>query len=99
MTQQETGARRDQAHQWASYLGLMDILPGDRLLDVRCGEGGMALLAAPFVGTRGLVVGLDGGDAIASAVRRVGAHRVGDIVRFVAGDTGRLPFSDASFDA
>lgn len=99
MTGRISGTDRDQALQWGSYLGLMDILPGSRLLNVGCGDGGMTRLAAPFVGTRGLALGLDpSASALAEASSRTD-HNLGKVVRFVTGAGDRLPFADRMFDA
>ena len=86
--------------QWGWYLGLMDLLPGSKLLDVRCGDGGLARLAVPFVGGRGLVVGVDPAtEALVAARARVEEQQLGRLVRFVAGAGELLPFADGAFDA
>ena len=45
---------------WAPrLLALAQLIPGERVLDVACGTGLVARLAAPAVGTTGRVIGLD----------------------------------------
>ena len=79
-------------------LELVGVRPGDRLLDVACGHGTSALLAARELGCR--VVGLEYGqraiDAASDAARAAGLHAR---VSFRHGDAEALPFESASFDA
>jgi len=71
---------------------LLDLQPGDTVLDVGCGTGWFTRrVAADGV----QVVGLDR-DAEALAFAR--EHSVGG-ARYVHGDATALPFADASFDA
>jgi ubiquinone/menaquinone biosynthesis C-methylase UbiE len=72
--------------------------PGQRVLDVACGTGIVARLAASRVGPSGKVVGLDL-DAAMLATARVCAQQEGAAVEWHEGEAGALPFGDASFDA
>lgn len=67
---------------------------GEHVLDVACGTGNAALLAAQ----RGAeVVGLDGAERLLGVARERAA--AADVrAEFVAGDAQDLPFADASFD-
>ena len=67
--------------------------PGQTLLDVCCGPGGPAALLATRLGCR--VTGLDS----SLAALRLAIARREAMVRYVAGDALRQPFSAASFDA
>jgi arsenite methyltransferase len=79
-------------------LELIDLGPDERLLDIGCGQGESALLAARESGSQ--VVGVDLGDsAIAAARAETQAQELDDGVRFVCGDATELPFPDSSFDA
>jgi len=73
---------------------------GDRLLDVACGSGASALLAARELGCE--VVGVDYGE-IAIAQARAAAEAEGDMpagrASFVSGDAEALPAADGEFDA
>jgi SAM-dependent methyltransferase len=71
-----------------------DPSPGDRVLDVACGTGNAALVAARRFTE---VVGLDfAPNLLATARRRAAAE--GTDITFVEGDAQALPFEDASFD-
>jgi ubiquinone/menaquinone biosynthesis C-methylase UbiE len=70
------------------------IEPGQRVLDVACGTGGVALRAAR---AGAAVVGIDiSADQLAKA-RRAAAEEDLEI-RFDEGDAQRLPYADAEFD-
>jgi SAM-dependent methyltransferase len=67
---------------------------GDRVLDVACGTGNAALLAA----ARGAdVVGVDSSERLV-AVARQRAGEAGLFAEFLVGDALALPVADASFD-
>ncbi len=69
----------------------------DSVLDVGCGTGNVALLAAQ-AGAR--VVGVDRAERLLDvARRRLADDGLGRISEFVAGDVTDLPFSDDGFDA
>jgi len=82
-----------------AYLGLLDITPGERVLDVGCGSGAVTREIARRVGPSGLAVGLDPSPALLAVAREL-AHEAGfgDRVAFREGDVARLPFLDRSFD-
>jgi ubiquinone/menaquinone biosynthesis C-methylase UbiE len=70
------------------------VVPGYRLLDVGCGSGLLALMAAKD----GLdVTGVDIADNLVERAR-VRAQAEGLVVRFEEADAEALPFGDASFD-
>jgi SAM-dependent methyltransferase len=69
--------------------------PGERFLDLACGTGGVAFVAA---GTGAAVTGLDiSADQLEKA--RAAADEAGLSIRFDEGDAQALPYADASFDA
>jgi arsenite methyltransferase len=79
-------------------LELIELGPGERLLDVGSGTGRSALLAAREFGC--LVAGLDyGAEAVRGAQHAADAAGLGDRVGFVVGEAGALPFADDEFDA
>ncbi len=82
----ESGARE--------FYGRLSVAPGCRLLDVGCGSGQLALIAAKD----GLeVTGVDiAGNLVERA--RVRARAEGINARFEEADAEALPFDDASFD-
>jgi SAM-dependent methyltransferase len=73
----------------------VDLRGGERVLDVACGSGTAALVAARRYCD---VVGLDYVDALVERARRRAAADDLD-AEFVVGDAQDLPFPDASFDA
>lgn len=83
---------------WAARL-LQAALPrsGERVLDVGCGTGVVARLAAAQVGATGSVVGLDVNPRML-AVARAEAVREGAAIAWHEGRAEALPFADGSFD-
>jgi arsenite methyltransferase len=79
-------------------LELIELRPGERILDVGSGTGSSALLAAREFGC--LVAGLDyGAEAVRGAQQAAAAAGLCDRVRFVVGEADALPFADGEFDA
>jgi demethylmenaquinone methyltransferase / 2-methoxy-6-polyprenyl-1,4-benzoquinol methylase len=83
---------------WKAYaVGVADIKPGDRVLDIAAGTGDLTRAFARKVGPDGLVVHTD----INEAMLRVGRDRMLDLglaLPTLACDAEKLPFPDASFD-
>ncbi len=75
---------------WRTILDECEVAPGNELLDLGCGGGGLAVLAAERGAT---VSGYDASESLS----RIAARRVpsGD---FQLGDLESLPYADASFD-
>lgn len=78
-------------------LTLLDLLPGDRALDVGCGTGDEVIALAEELGPTGRAVGADA-SATMVAVGRRRAIEEGIAATFVQADAQHLPFADASFD-
>jgi demethylmenaquinone methyltransferase/2-methoxy-6-polyprenyl-1,4-benzoquinol methylase/phosphoethanolamine N-methyltransferase len=72
--------------------------PGDRVLDVGCGTGTLAIAAAEVVGSEGRVEGIDPSPEM---IERARAKAVagGSPVKFHVAAIEALPFADDSFDA
>lgn len=84
---------------WAKdLLDTVALAAGTRVLDVACGTGIVARLAASQVGPTGRVVGLDTNEAML-AVARAQPQPTGAHVEWRQGDATKLPFPDAEFGA
>lgn len=81
----------------AEQLDLAGVREGEALLDVGCGTGSLAILAARRVGPRGFVVGVDPSpEMVARATGK--ARRAHVAATFRAGIAQALPFEDGQFD-
>lgn len=79
---------------------LMNIQPGDSVLDVGCGPGSDTINLAQWVGAAGEVVGVDHDeDMVAQANHRVLAAGFVDWVKHEQGNAASLPFPEARFDS
>jgi SAM-dependent methyltransferase len=89
----------DQVAARASYLTLLDVAPGSRVLDVGCGSGAVARDVARRVCPAGSVVGIDPSDVFLTVARElVEREGLAEVVEFRRGDARELPFADAEFD-
>lgn len=95
----DTFAMRGQIRQLRrKVLGVAGIAEGRRLLDVGCGTGTLAILAARLAGSEARVSGIDPAPRqIARAQAK--ARRAGLDIDFRQAVIEDLPFDDASFDA
>jgi SAM-dependent methyltransferase len=78
-----------------AFVARLGIAPGERVLDVACGTGNVAIPAAR---TGADVVGVDLVPSLLAQGRHAAAEEGLD-VRFEAADCEALPYADASFDA
>jgi ubiquinone/menaquinone biosynthesis C-methylase UbiE len=76
-------------------LDALVVVRGGRVLDVACGTGIFARMAAHVVGPAGRVVGIDPSAAAVEAARRID---VTSIVDWREWEGSRLPFEDEKFD-
>lgn len=74
---------------------MLEISPGDRVIDVGCGPGNYTRYLAEAAGD-GLVVGLDASEAMVAAAAKKGG---GANLAYLRGDACSLPFDDGVFDA
>jgi ubiquinone/menaquinone biosynthesis C-methylase UbiE len=79
-------------------LELLQLLPGERVLDVGCGGGAFCREVASLVGPEGAVVGIDNAPAAVAVAKRLAALDDVSILTFCEADGHDLPFPDASFD-
>jgi ubiquinone/menaquinone biosynthesis C-methylase UbiE len=83
---------------WAErLLSVSGVAEGERVLDVGCGTGIVARSAAPLVGDKGHVAGVDLNRAMLETARRAGAH-LSPAVEWRKEDATELSFQDDSFD-
>ncbi|MGD8211618.1 MAG: bifunctional demethylmenaquinone methyltransferase/2-methoxy-6-polyprenyl-1,4-benzoquinol methylase UbiE [Desulfobacterales bacterium] len=88
-------------HLWKrSAIRMLELAPGDHILDVCGGTGDLAILAARHLGPEGGVIVYD----INRAMIKAGLHKVAnkdieDRIRYVQGDAENISFPDRHFDA
>ncbi len=79
---------------------LLELHPGDGVLDVACGTGNFTRRFARAVGSEGLTVGVDLSETmLARAVRDTRAAGLDHQAAFVRAGAEQLPFLDRTFDA
>lgn len=76
---------------------LLDVQPGQQLLDVGCGLGDEVRALAPMVGSTGRVIGVDASETMITEARTRAAGMNLPVEYFV-GDAQRLDFADHTFD-
>ena len=82
------------------YVRLLDVAPGERVLDVGCGSGVLTRTLARRVAPGGRAIGLDASSALLKVARELADEAgLGGLIEFREGDCRQLPFPDASFDA
>ena len=85
-------------HTWATLLIEQGQLqPGERIVDVACGTGIVARLAAQQVGAAGSVTGLDLNPGMLEMARAVSAPLPSSLT-WQEGSATALPFEEAAFD-
>ncbi len=72
--------------------------PGNRVLDVACGTGVVARMAASRVGATGLIVGTDAEAGMIAQARELVSAQPGQSLDWRQADAACLPFAPASFD-
>ncbi|MBJ7459400.1 MAG: methyltransferase domain-containing protein [Thermoleophilaceae bacterium] len=75
---------------------LLELRPGDRILDVGCGPGNTLRRLVESIGPDGLAVGVD---AARGMLERAVADTTAPNVAYVRADGAMLPFADGAFDA
>lgn len=88
-------------HLWKrTAVKMLELNPGDRVLDVCGGTGDLALLAGRVVGPGGQVIVYDISRGMIDAGRhKIGGGASGKHIRFVQGDAEHISFADKYFEA
>jgi ubiquinone/menaquinone biosynthesis C-methylase UbiE len=81
----------------ADLLRAANLQPGERVLDVACGTGMIARLAAEQVGPTGMVFGVDVAPDMIEVARATAAPSE-PVIEWRQGDAAALPLPDGSFD-
>ena len=79
-----------------SLVSLAGIRPGEKVLDIGCGTGSLAIEAGRVVGPQGSVIGIDPSPEMIGRAAAKGRRLKN--VSFQSGIAQDLPFDDASFD-
>lgn len=77
---------------------LAEVDEGSAVLDLGCGAGLDALIAARRTGRHGKVYGVDFSDSMLERAKRAACEAGTDNVEFLHGDAERLPLPDAAVD-
>ena len=85
---------RGFAGELEAMVATLAIEPGDRILEVACGDGAYTPWLARRAGAAGLVVGVD----LSAGFLELARAEAGETTHLVAGAIERLPFAPASFD-
>src|SRR5262245_42633056 len=72
--------------------------PAEHVLDVACGPGFVARVAAHRVGLEGRVVGVDLNASMIEAARAASGRDPETTIEWRTGDAGALPLEDRAFD-
>ncbi|MHB1561717.1 MAG: class I SAM-dependent methyltransferase [Isosphaeraceae bacterium] len=94
-----TAYHRAFAHELRELVDRLPVRPGDRVLDLACGDGVYSRWLAEHVGPQGKVLAVDLSPAFLDLARReVAEGEVADRVTFAQGDLRHLPIPDDGFD-
>jgi SAM-dependent methyltransferase len=80
-------------------LELLELGPGDRVLDVACGTGAFTRAFGASVGPEGLSVGIDVSETMLARAVEETAEAALPQVGYVRGDAQEIPFRERTFDA
>lgn len=101
-TPQDLATIPEEARQWAMGVGNpvrhAGLSAGESVVDLGCGSGIDALLAANEVGVTGSVIGVDFLDSMVQRSRRIAANSGHETVGFIRADIDDLPLDDAGTD-
>lgn len=90
-----TGGKRATLRR--ASIAQAQLAPGEQVLEVGCGTGDLALLAAAEVGATGRVVGIDPSPEMIAVAQHKASHANAS-VDFIVQPAEAMSFADASFD-
>jgi ubiquinone/menaquinone biosynthesis C-methylase UbiE len=79
-------------------LHLLELRPGQRVLDVGCGTGENVREFSGIVGSSGFAAGIDRSEAMIAEARRRSAEQNETAVSYRVGEAANIDFADGSFD-
>jgi ubiquinone/menaquinone biosynthesis C-methylase UbiE len=81
----------------AALIKRLNLVAGNKVLDVGCGIGGATIPIADVVGPAGLVAGIDISSAMVEVANQRAAKR--PVLEFRVADASSIPYADRFFDA
>src|SRR3712207_3235320 len=97
---EQRGRNADDVATREAYLDLLEIRPGERILEGGCGSGVVLREIARRVGEHGRAVGLDNSAAFLHVCReRAETAGLAERMELREGDGRSMPFGEAEFDA
>ena len=93
--------RRSAAGQekFRRYLALIDLQPGESVLDLGCGSGEFSRLLATAVGPNGQITGIDHSEDALRTAKRFSAKNPAATINYEQGDAHDVAYGPATFDA
>jgi len=93
------GRAAEQIEIRAAYLDLLDVAPGERVLEVGCGSGAVLRDLARRVAPAGRAVGVDPSPMMLQIASELASEAgLNELVDLREGDARSLPFRDGEFD-
>ncbi|HZO31712.1 MAG TPA: methyltransferase domain-containing protein [Chloroflexota bacterium] len=93
------GRAAEQIEIRAAYLDLLDVAPGERVLEVGCGSGAVLRDLARRVAPAGRAVGVDPSPMMLQIASELASEAgLNELVDLREGDARSLPFPDGEFD-
>jgi len=89
----------DRRERWLKLMDMLDPRPGDRVLDVGCGEGQALRYLASEIAPNGHGVGVEYGPKAGERLLRLSDGDSAPFVHAVIADGQNLPFADEAFTA
>jgi ubiquinone/menaquinone biosynthesis C-methylase UbiE len=92
--QEELAATADMVYQRQAILSLLDLKPGERVIDVGAGNGALVRDMLAIVGNNGHACGVDSSEIMIGLAKKICPEAT-----FLEGEARELPVEDSSYDA